>query len=432
MLVSENLSVNEKGNLAIGGVDCLSLVKEYGTPLYVMDENQIRKACQMYKSSIDNFYNGAGLVCYASKAFSCKQIYRIAKEEGIGVDVVSQGELYTAMSVDFDPKKICYHGNNKTRQELTYALECGVSRIVVDSIAELSLLDEIAGEMSKTAGILLRLSPGVDAHTHDFIKTGKNDSKFGFSIELGMAMEVVKLAIQKKNLKLIGIHCHIGSQIFDLEPFEHTAEVMLSFIAKVKQETGYEITELNLGGGFGIKYTEQDDPVAYDSYMKSVSVVVKETCTKLGIQQPFVIIEPGRSIVGSAGVTLYEVGNIKEIPGIRTYVSVDGGMTDNIRYALYGSEYEFLIANRANESRIEKVTIAGRCCESGDLLAKDTMIQKCVPGDILAALATGAYNYSMSSNYNRTLKPAVVFVKDGKSYLGVKRETLEDIVRNDI
>lgn len=432
MYISENLGTNAQGNLTIGGVDVVSLAKEYGTPLYIMDENKIRKSCRMYKNSINEFYNGQGLVCYASKAFSCKQIYRILKEEGIGIDVVSRGELYTAMSVDFDPTKICYHGNNKTRQELTYALECGVTRIVVDSFTELNMLDEIAGQMGVNAGVLLRLSPGVDAHTHDFIQTGKIDSKFGFAIELGTAMQVVKLAIEKKNLTLKGIHCHIGSQIFDLEPFEHTAKVMLQFIADIKNETGYEIQELNLGGGFGIKYVNQDDPVEYDSYMKSVSVVVKKTVEKLGIRLPFIIIEPGRSIVGSAGVTAYEIGNVKEIKGVRTYVSVDGGMTDNIRFALYESEYDFVVANKANDSKTEKVTIAGRCCESGDLLAKDTMIQKCEPGDILATLATGAYNYSMSSNYNRTLKPAVVFVKDGKSYVAVKRETLEDLVRNDI
>ncbi len=432
MYISENLGTNQNGHLTIGGMDTVELAKEYGTPLYVMDESKIRKSCDMYKTSIDKFYDGKGLVCYASKAFSCKQIYRIALQQGIGVDVVSQGELYTAMSVGFDPTKICYHGNNKTRQELVYALECGVDRIVVDSIAELSMLDEIAGEMDVNAGILFRLSPGIDAHTHDFVQTGKIDSKFGFAIELGTAMEVVKLAIKKPNITLRGVHCHIGSQIFDLDPFELAAKVMLQFIADVKNETGYEIEELNLGGGFGIKYTNQDDPVEYDSYMESVSAVVKQTAQELGVKLPFIIIEPGRSIVGSAGITLYEIGNVKEIKDIRTYVSIDGGMTDNIRYALYGAEYDFVVANKANEPKTQLVTIAGRCCESGDLLAKDTMIQQCEPGDILATLATGAYNYSMSSNYNRTLKPAIVFIKDKKSYIGVKRETLEDIIRNDI
>lgn len=432
MFVSENLDVNENGNLTIGGVDVVSLTKEYGTPLYIMDEDKIIKSIRMYKNSIDQYYNGQGLVCYASKAFSCKQIYRIAKQEGIGIDVVSKGELYTAMSVDFDPKKICYHGNNKSYDELSYALECGVQRIVVDSILELDMLDEIAGNMGIKASILLRLSPGIDAHTHDFIKTGKIDSKFGFAIELGTAMDVVKLALDKKNINLKGIHCHIGSQIFDLQPFEHAAKVMLQFVADIKKETGYEIAELNLGGGFGIKYTENDNPVEYDKYMKSISLAVKQAANDLNIKLPFIIIEPGRSIVASAGITAYEVGSIKEIKDIRTYVAVDGGMTDNIRYALYKAEYDFVIANKANLEKTKKVTIAGRCCESGDLLAENIMLQECQTGDVLVTLATGAYNYSMSSNYNRTPKPAVVFVKEGKSYIAVKRETMEDIVRNDI
>lgn len=431
-MISSNLTINEKGNLAVAGQDTVALAKQYGTPLYLMDEELIRKNCQMYRSSIEKYYDGKGLVCYASKAFSCKQIYRIAKEEGIGVDVVSMGELYTAMSVGFDPAKMCYHGNNKTRAELVYALECGVGRIVVDSFNELTMLDELAGKMGKNAEVLLRLSPGIDAHTHDFVQTGQLDSKFGFAIELGTAMEAVEAALQKKNLTLRGIHCHIGSQIFDLEPFEHTARVMLQFVADIKAKTGYEISDLNLGGGFGIKYTDGDDPVEYDKYMESVSVVVKNACQELSIALPFIIIEPGRSIVGSAGVTLYEIGNIKDIPNVRKYVSVDGGMNDNIRYALYGAEYEFTVANRANEEKTQKVTVAGRCCESGDLLGKDVMLQNCEIGDTLAVLATGAYNYSMSSNYNRTRKPSVVMLYKGESYVAVQRETLEDIVRNDL
>lgn len=431
-MISSNLTINEKGNLAVAGQDTVALAKQYGTPLYLMDEELIRKNCQMYRSSIEKYYGGKGLVCYASKAFSCKQIYRIAKEEDIGVDVVSMGELYTAMSVGFDPAKMCYHGNNKTRAELVYALECGVGRIVVDSFYELTMLDELAGKMSKNAEVLLRLSPGIDAHTHDFVQTGQLDSKFGFAIELGTAMEAVEAALQKKNLTLRGIRCHIGSQIFDLEPFEHTARVMLQFVADIKAKTGYEISDLNLGGGFGIKYTDGDDPVEYDKYMESVSVVVKNACQELSIALPFIIIEPGRSIVGSAGVTLYEIGNIKDIPNVRKYVSVDGGMNDNIRYALYGAEYEFIVANRANEEKTQKVTVAGRCCESGDLLGKDVMLQNCEIGDTLAVLATGAYNYSMSSNYNRTRKPSVVMLYKGESYVAVQRETLEDIVRNDL
>lgn len=432
MFIENNFGVNEVGHLTMSGVDTVELANKYGTPLYVMDESKVRESCRLYKSSIERFYDGNGLVCYASKAFSCKQIYRIAMEEGIGIDTVSMGELHTAMSVGFDPSKICYHGNNKTREELTYALKCGVSRIVVDSITELHMLNSIADSMGIHAGIMLRLSPGIDAHTHDFVQTGKIDSKFGFAIELGTAMEVVKLALNMSNVVLLGIHCHIGSQIFDLEPFQLAAKVMMSFIADVKEQTGYTMPELNLGGGFGIKYTQVDDPMPYDSYMESVSEVVNDMAKQLDIPMPFIIIEPGRSIVGSAGITLYEIGNVKEIKGIRTYVSVNGGMTDNIRYALYGSEYDFTLANKPSELETQLVTIAGRCCESGDLLAKDVTLQKCEPGDILCTFATGAYNYSMSSNYNRTLKPAIVFIRGNESYLAVKRETLDDIIRNDI
>lgn len=428
----QNVAINEKGHLVFAGMDTVELAKEFGTPLYVMDENMIRDNMRLYRSSIETCYGGKGLVCYASKAFSCRAIYQIAKEEGIGVDVVSMGELYTAMSVGFDPHKICYHGNNKTAAELAYALECDVDRIVVDSFAELDVLDELAEKAGKTAGILLRLSPGIDAHTHDFVRTGSIDSKFGFAIELGNAMKAVKKALSKPHLHLRGIHAHIGSQIFDLEPFAHEAEVLMAFLAEVKKETGAELAELNLGGGFGIRYTDADDPIAYDKYMEKVSAVLGETCAKLGMATPFILMEPGRSIVGSAGITLYEIGNIKEIEGIRTYVAVDGGMTDNIRFALYGSKYEFTVANRASEEKTETVTVAGRCCESGDLLGKDVSLQKCQKGDILAVFATGAYNYSMALNYNRVPRPPVVMIRDQEARVVIRRESLEDLIRNDL
>lgn len=428
----DQFTVNEEGHLLFAGRDTVELAEKYGTPLYLMDENLIRENMRAYRDSITRCYDGRGLVCYASKAFSCKEIYRIAASENIGVDVVSMGELYTALSVGFDPTRICYHGNNKTEQELIYALEAGVDRIVVDSFEELSLLDRLAGERNLQAGILLRLTPGVDAHTHDFVMTGQIDSKFGFSIPLGIAAEAVRAAIGKKNLRLRGVHCHIGSQIFELQPFTHTAEVMLNFMAQMCAETGYLLEELNLGGGFGIRYTEEDDPLCYGAYMDAVSATVAEVCQRLSYPKPFIIIEPGRSVVGSAGMTLYTVGTVKEIPGVRTYVSVDGGMTDNVRFALYGSKYTFCVANRGAELRTEKVTVAGRCCESGDLLGKDILLQKAQTGDILAVLATGAYNYAMSSNYNRTMRPPVVMVKDGVDRVVIKRETLDDLIRNDL
>ena len=432
MFVSECLDVNKENHLTIGGIDTLELAEKYSTPLYVMDENMIRKNCRMFRGSIDSYYGGKGLVTYASKAFSCKEMCRIVAEEGLGLDVVSAGEIYTAVQAGFPAEKMFFHGNNKTPQELAYALEAGVGRIVVDNLTELDLLDSMARSAGKTARILFRIKPGVDAHTHSFVRTGQIDSKFGLALETGEALEAVKAAAKLKNVELVGLHCHIGSQIFDIEPFEHAAEVMLAFIAQIKEETGIIIHELDLGGGFGIKYVPENDPVSYDSYMERVSKVVKGCCQKLGLDQPFIIIEPGRSVAGPAGITLYQVGSIKEIPNVRTYVAIDGGMTDNPRYALYQSEYELVVASRAGDARTRTVTLAGKCCESGDLIGKDMSTQEIQEGDIVAVLATGAYNYSMASNYNRIPRPAVVMVKDGQSRIVVKRETLEDLVKNDI
>ena len=432
MLVSKNLAVNEQGHLTVGGMDTVELAKEYGTPLYIMDEGLIREHCRSFRESMDKYYGGQGLVCYASKAFCCKAMCRIMLEEGLGLDVVSEGELYTALSVGFPAEKLCFHGNNKTDHELSYALENGVGRIIVDNIYELERLDRLAEKTGRTANIMYRIKPGIDAHTHNFIMTGQIDSKFGFALETGEAYEAVKKAIECSHINLVGLHCHIGSQIFDIDPFVKAAEVMLTFIAKIKDELGFEVKELNLGGGFGIRYTEEDAPVAYDKYMEKVSEKVKEVCAEKNVKLPFILIEPGRSIAAPAGITLYTVGGRKEIPNIRTYVSIDGGMGDNPRYALYQSKYDVEVANKANLPKTETVTVAGKCCETGDLIGEGMPIQPVEPGDILAVLATGAYNYSMSSNYNRIPKPPVVMIRDGKSRVVVKRETFEDIVRNDI
>ncbi|MCI5751355.1 MAG: diaminopimelate decarboxylase [Oscillospiraceae bacterium] len=432
MYVSKNLDVNAEGHLTIGGLDTVSLAKEYGTPLYVMDEDLIREHCRSFKESIDRYYGGAGLACYASKAFSCKAIYKIMNEEGMGVDVVSGGELYTALKAGFPMDRVCFHGNNKTDDELALALENNVGRIVVDNIFELERLNEMAEKQGRTAKIMFRIKPGIDAHTHNFVRTGQIDSKVGFALETGEAFEAVKKAIALPHIELVGLHCHIGSQILDIDPFECAAEVMLHFIGKIKKELGYEIRDLNLGGGFGIKYTEGDNPVPYDSYMEKVSEKVKAVCAEEDIRLPYILIEPGRSIAAPAGITLYTVGGIKHIPNIRTYVSIDGGMCDNPRYILYQSEYEAVVANRAAEPRTESVTIAGKCCETGDLIGEGMPVQKIEVGDTLAILATGAYNYSMSSNYNRIPKPPVVMIKDGQSRVVVKRETLDDIIRNDV
>ncbi|RJR10467.1 diaminopimelate decarboxylase [Candidatus Parcubacteria bacterium] len=432
MFVSEALKINDRGHLEIGGCDCVDLTKEYGTPLYVMDEELIRRNCRVYKSAMDKHYNGNGLVLYASKALCIMAMCKIAEQEGLGLDVVSGGELYTAVKAGFPMDRVYFHGNNKTPQEIEMAIDNGIRRIVVDNKQELINIDNIAGTKGKIAEISFRIKPGIDAHTHDFVQTGQIDSKFGVALENGEALEIVSMASRLKNVKVVGIHCHIGSQIFDLAPFELAARVMLSFIAEVKEQLGIEIEELNLGGGYGIKYIPEHDPIEYDHYIESVSKVVKGICEEKRLKLPYILMEPGRSIVASAGITLYTVGAVKDIKNVRKYVSVDGGMADNPRYALYQSPYDAVVANRPNAPREEKITIAGKCCESGDILIKDILMPKIQVGEIIAVLATGAYNYSMSSNYNRIPKPPIVLVKDGKSRMVVKREDYDDIIRNDI
>ena len=432
MFVNDCLNINEKGHLTIGGCDTVELAKEYGTPLYVLDENTIRTTCRSYVESFKKYYNGNGMPLYASKALSCKELCRIADEEHLGLDVVSGGEIYTAQQAGFPMEKTHFHGNNKTAAEIEFALNAGVGTFVVDNLYELELLNDIAGRLNKKAKISFRIKPGVDAHTHNFIRTGQIDSKFGFALETGEAMDGVKAAIAAENIDFKGVHCHIGSQIFDVEPFERAAEVMIGFMADIKAQTGVEVEELDLGGGFGIKYSSDDNPLAYSEYMAKVAGVLKAECVKRGVKQPFIVIEPGRSVAGSAGITLYTVGAVKTIPDIRTYVSIDGGMGDNPRYILYQSTYELICANKADKPKDFKITLAGRCCESGDLIQEDALVQQVEPGDIMAVLSTGAYNYSMSSNYNRIPKPPVVMVSGGESRVVVRRETYEDIIAKDM
>lgn len=432
MFVSDCLNVNEKGHLEIGGCDTIDLAEKYGTPLYVVDENEIRKNCRAFVKSIEDNYNGHGTVAYASKAFSCMEMYRICKQENMSIDTVSAGEIYTALKAGFPAERIYFHGNNKTLDEIEFALDNNVGRIVVDNLTELEKIEKAAEKRNITAKIMFRIKPGIDAHTHSFIRTGQIDSKFGLALENGEAMVGVKRALALKNVELCGLHCHIGSQIFDISPFELAAEVMMDFIAKIKEETGAEIKELNLGGGFGIKYTGEDKPAPYSDYMNRVAAVIKKKAEEHSMELPFIIIEPGRSIAGAAGITLYTVGAVKEIENVRTYVSIDGGMTDNPRYILYQSTYEILCANKANEPKTEKITLAGKCCESGDLIQENAMIQKVIPGDTIAVLSTGAYNYSMASNYNRIGRPAVIMTNNGESRIIVKRESFEDLVRNDV
>lgn len=432
MFVNDCLDINSQGHLTIGGCDALDLAREYGTPLYVLDETTIRNTCKAYVNSFKKYYDGNGLPLYASKALSCKELCRIANEEGLGLDVVSGGEIYTALQAGFPMEKVHFHGNNKTADEIRLALDANVGKFVVDNLYELELLNQICREKDKTANISFRIKPGVDAHTHNFIRTGQIDSKFGFALETGEAYEAVKKALAYDNICLKELHCHIGSQIFDIEPFVTAAEIMLDFMGKIHDELGVLISELNLGGGFGIMYTASDEPVPYESYMEKVSVAVKAKAEQHNLPVPYIYIEPGRSIVGEAGITLYTVGGKKEIPNVRTYVSVDGGMTDNIRYALYQSAYTVVNAGKADREPSEIVTVAGKCCESGDLVQEHTKVAAVDVGDTLAVLSTGAYNYSMASNYNRIPRPATVMVKDGKSRLIIKRETYEDIVKNDI
>lgn len=432
MFVSECLSANENNHLVIGGCDTTELAKTYGTPLYVMDEAEIIKNCKLYQESLNRYYDGNGLVLYASKAFSCVYMCKLMNRLGMGLDVVSGGELYTALTAGFDMKRVYFHGNNKTDSELEMAVEHHVGTVVVDNVDELERLNRIASQKNATVRIMFRIKPGIDAHTHSFIQTGQIDSKFGVALENGEAFEAYRRALDYPHLKVVGVHCHIGSQIFDLEPFQLAAKVMMNFIGDLHEKLHIEIEELNLGGGYGIKYTEEDTPINYDAYIRAVSEVVKDTARARGVKQPKIMMEPGRSIVAPAGITLYTVGGVKEIQNVRTYVSVDGGMIDNPRYILYESEYDAVLANKATAPREKTVTIAGKCCESGDLLIKDIKMPQISVGDTLAVLATGAYNYSMASHYNRIPNPPVIMVKDGIAKEVVRRERYEDVLRNDV
>lgn len=432
MLIHDYMKINSLGHLEIDGCDTAELAAQYGTPLYVMSEDRIRCNMQRYKNSIDKFYGGKGLCLYASKAFSTAYIYRVALEEGLGVDVVSGGELYTALVAGFDPSKIVFHGNNKSYSEIKMAIDEGVGRIIIDSYEEIDMIDAISREAGKVTKVMIRVKPGIDAHTHEFISTGHIDCKFGFAIENGEATEFIKHVMTFDTVEITGLHCHLGSQMFLYEPFKLGGEVMMNYYAELKNTLGLSLTELNLGGGFGIKYVDGDTPVDYEGFIESVSEVIKDICMRNNMEVPFIYMEPGRSIVGDAGITLYTAGAIKDIRNVRKYVSVDGGLGDNPRYIMYGAEYDATLANRAAEKPEEYVTICGKCCESGDIIIDKCYLPKVQSGDIVAIMSTGAYNYSMSSNYNRIPRPAVVMTSGGESLLVVRRETYQDIVRNDI
>ena len=430
----ETLKVNANGHLEIGGADCVDLARQFGTPLYVFDEVHIRNMMRTYRETLKK-YKGDGLVLYASKAFSCQAIYRIADEENIGIDVVSGGELYTANQANFPMEKVYMHGNNKLDYEIGEALDLRIGCIVADAYSELDKIDAQAQKRGIKQRILLRINPGVEAHTHAFVQTATTDSKFGFSISDGTAEKATAYALTKKNLRLEGYHCHIGSQIFEKQSFVLAVEKCMAFAKEMREKLNFTLQTLNLGGGYGIWYTDEDKKISangYAEYLEALINTVEEKAEEYTMPLPFLLIEPGRSIVGEAGLTLYTVGAIKDIPAVKKYVAVDGGMFDNPRYALYQSKYTPVLANRADEECTEIVSIAGKCCESGDLIAVNVSLPKAETGDILAILSTGAYNYSMAMNYNRNKIPPCVLVKDGKAEYIVKPQSYEDINRNDV
>jgi len=419
--------VSEKGHLIIGGCDTVELAEEFGTPLYVFDELSLRRRCAEFKTEFGKCYPDTTVV-YASKAFMNKAMALIFKEEELGLDVVSGGELGIARSVDFPMGMVYFHGNNKSVEELGLALQWRIGRIVVDNFHELSLLREIAGEQS--TDILLRLSPGIDPHTHQYTTTGTVDSKFGFTLSTWDG--AVASAMSAPNLNLIGLHFHLGSGIFEIEPYQKAVEVVLEFAAAMKQKYGFELRELDIGGGFGVQYTLDSAPPPISSFAELISKAITIKCRELKLSLPGLVIEPGRAIVAQAGVALYRVGAVKDIPDVRCYVSVDGGMGDNIRHALYGARHEAMVANRVSEKEGGKVTIAGKFCESGDILIRDINLPPVSSGDIIAVADCGAYCLPLSSNYNAAFRPAVVLVREGRARLIRRRETLEDLTRCDL
>lgn len=421
-------SINEKSHLTIDGVDLVDIANKYGTPLYVLSQKTIEENARSMIDAINTY--GNGLVCYASKALSCKAIYSIINELGMGVDVVSGGELYTALEAGTNPDLISFHGNNKSLQEIEYAVSAGVHALAIDGEDEPELIDACAKKLGKKQGVLVRVNPGVEAHTHEYVQTAKVDSKFGFSISDGSAQSIIERIVKCDNLRFLGINSHIGSQIFETEPFVIAIRKQCDFIAQLNK-IGVTVDEITVGGGYGVHYTPLDKPLKPRDYVLSIIDALKECVRSKGIKAPKLIIEPGRSIVGEAGVTLYSVGATKNIAGIKKYVAVDGGMFDNPRYALYKSEYACVLANRANDAVAETVTISGKCCESGDILIENAKLPVAKRGDILAILSTGAYNYSMASNYNRNLVPPMILVNGADSDYIVKPQTYEDLIRND-
>jgi len=431
LLWPDTTDVNSEGHLVIGGCDTVELARQFGTPLYVFDEATVRSRCRQYTRTLASLYPSSQVV-FACKAFINPALARLFDEEGLGLDVVSGGEMAVARVVNFPAEKVCFHGNNKSLQELREAVEWGVGRVMIDNFYEIALLENVCREFNRKQAVMLRLSPGVEAHTHEYLKTGILDSKFGFPIVTGQAQEALRLALASPHLEVTGLHAHIGTQILETEPFEETVDILFEFAALVAKELNFTLQEISLGGGLGIHYTSDDDPPPIPDFVRILSKKVREAAGKYHLAPPKLLFEPGRSILGEAGVTLYTIGSRKVVPNVRTYVAVDGGMGDNIRPAMYGAKYTARVANKANDRAVEKVTIAGKFCESGDILIRDIDLPPLEPGDILAIAAAGAYAPAMASNYNLFCRPAMVLVADDKAQLIRRRETYDDLVARDI
>lgn len=429
MMLLGTQRVNSQGHLEIGGVDLVSLAQEYGTPLYIMDEAAIRKNCRDYLAAFRSRYPKVE-VSFASKAFLCTGICKVIEQEGLSLDVASGGELFVALRAGFPVERITLHGNNKSAEELRMALDAGIGHIVVDNFYEIDLLTELTAGRKEPQSILLRVAPGIDPHTHKRISTGQVDTKFGFDVSSGAALTAVSRVREIPGLRLKGLHCHVGSQLHDTECHEASTGIMVDLLAQIKQEFGLELDELNIGGGLGIRYLRGHRPPTLDEFADTVVGVLRRKLDEAGLTYPTLLQEPGRFLVGEAGTTLYSIGAIKNIPGVRTYISVDGGLSDNPRPAMYDAKYEAIVANKAGQEADQVVTVAGKHCET-DILLWDVALADPQPGDLLAIQSTGAYNYAMASNYNRFRRPAVVLVNDGQADLLVRRESYEDLVRQD-
>ncbi len=432
-MICDNISVKD-GHLFFAGHDTNVLAGEYGTPLYVMDELRIRQNCRKYKSAYEKHFGRGSKPLYASKANSFKRMYEIMAEEDMGIDVVSSGEIYTALKAGYNLQNAYFHSNNKTDRDIAYAMENGIGYFVADNIEEIKAIEREAEARGIVQNVLLRLTPGIDPHTYEAVATGKVDSKFGSAIETGQADEITKATLEQKHIALKGFHCHVGSQVFGEDIFERAAVIMLKFIAEMKIKYDFDTEQLDLGGGYGVRYTEDDPVLNVEDKVEQVANVIKRTCDEFNISMPKIYMEPGRSIAADAGMTLYTVGTVKRIKGYKNYVSIDGGMTDNPRFALYQAKYTCLLANKMDEKAELEASLVGRCCESGDIVQEHVLFPKSVGrGDIVAVCTTGAYNYSMASNYNRVPRPPIVMINcDGEKYIAVKRETVEDLCRNDV